>query len=137
MTATIQTALDAFQLTDAAEVRAFLAAHPFLEPLLGEVAAQLPRYFSGAPLRMKVGHDPEGHASPELILSPSCRRIGRVEAAQDTLDRFDCDWWLDHYDEARGLLLITITFSYLNFAQNNGHLLRGQQGRQISDQIAR
>ena len=101
--------LDAYQLVDADEVRALLAARPFMEPLLAEVAAELPKYFSGAPLRLEVGHDPDGHDPPELILSIIVAGWG-VEAVQDTLDRFDSDWWLDRYDQARGLLLITIAF---------------------------
>ena len=59
MTTATQTApaagvLNAFELVDADEVRAFLATHPFMEPLLAEVADQLPKYFPGAPLRLQA-----------------------------------------------------------------------------------
>jgi len=102
-------ALDAYQMVDADEVRAFLAAHPFMEPLLVEVAEQLPKYFPGAPLRLEVGYDPEGYGPPELLLEAIVPGW-TGDAAQDALDEFADKWWLDHYDRGQNLLTITVAF---------------------------
>jgi hypothetical protein len=102
-------ALDAYQLVDAEEVRAFLAAHPFIAALLAEVTAQLPRFFPGAPLRLEVGYDPEGHDPPVLILYVVVAGW-ELAAARAAMDRFDDEWWLDRY-HPRNRLSITLAFS--------------------------
>lgn len=102
-------ALDAYQLVDADEVRAFLAKHPFMEPLLGEVAAELPKYFPGAPLRLSVDYDPEGYGPPELVLF-AVVVDWELDAAQAALDEFADKWWLDRYDRGQNLLVITFAF---------------------------
>jgi hypothetical protein len=97
-------ALDAFQVTDEAEVRAFLLAHPFLEPLLGEVAAQLPRYFPGAPLRLEVSHDGQQLVVEALVPTWS------VDAVEDALNAFAHQWWLAQFRRAQNRLVVTSAF---------------------------
>ena len=99
----------AFELVDADEVRAFLAAHPFMEPLLSEVAAQLPRFFPGTTLRLEVGYDPEGYDPPELILYVVVQGW-ELDDARAAMDRFGDEWWLDRY-HPRNRLVITLAFS--------------------------
>jgi hypothetical protein len=96
--------LNAYQLTDADEVRAFLAAHPFLEPLLGEAAVQLPRFFPGAPLRLEVSHD--GYQLVVEAIVPEWS----VDAVEDALDAFGEQWWIDQFHRARNRLVITSAF---------------------------
>jgi len=107
-TAPVAGALDSFQLVEADEVRAFLAAHAFMEPLLAEVAAQLPKYFPGASLRLEVTYDPEGHDPPDLVISIVVEGWS-VEAAQTAMDEFADKWWLDRY-HPRNQLVITPRF---------------------------
>jgi hypothetical protein len=109
--ATPTAALDAYQLVDADEVRAFLAAHPFLEPLLGEVAAQLPQYFPGAPLRLQVEveHDAAGRPRPQLVVVAIVPGW-TADAAQDAMDEFADQWWLSQMDRAWKELVITLAF---------------------------
>lgn len=102
-------ALDAYQLVDADEVRAFLAKHPFMEPLLAEVAAELPKYFPGAPLRLEVEYDPEGYGPPELLLAAVVPGW-TADAAQDAMDEFADQWWLDRYDRGQNVLVIMPVF---------------------------
>ncbi|MDQ3813789.1 MAG: hypothetical protein M3347_07540 [Armatimonadota bacterium] len=107
--APVADALNTYELIDADEVRAFLAAHPFMEPLLAEVAAQLPRFFPGAPLRLEVGYDPEGYDPPVLLLHVVVAGW-ELDAARAAMDEFDHEWWLDRY-HPRNRLVITLAFS--------------------------
>jgi hypothetical protein len=101
--------LDAYQLVDADEVRAFLAAHPFMESLLAEVATQLPRFFPGAPLRLEVGYDPEGYDPPVLLLEVVAAGW-EPDAARAAMDQFADQWWLDRY-HPRNRLVIMLGYS--------------------------
>ncbi len=96
--------LDAYQVTDANEVRAFLAAHPFLEPLLAEAVVQLPRFFPGAPLRLEMEHHGQQLVIEAIVPGWS------ADAVEDALDDFAEQWWLDQFHRAHNRLVITADF---------------------------
>ena len=100
--------LNEFELVEPYKTRAFLEQHSFMEPLLAELMPQLRSYFSLSPLRLRVIDDPEGVGPAEMVLDVVTHLD--VESARATLDAFDNNWWLDHYDRAQGLLIITLAF---------------------------
>ena len=103
--------LDAYQVTDADEVRAFLKAHPAFEPLLGEIAAQLSKYFPGAPLRLQAEIEMEatGRLRPQLVIEAIVPGW-TPDAAQDALDEFGEKWWLNQSYEVRRQIIPTLAF---------------------------
>jgi hypothetical protein len=91
------------------EVKEFLAAHPFLEPLLVEAYDKIGDYFGPQPdVVLEVVTDPEAIDDRELFVF--IRTNLPPEEALDRLDRLDQEWWLDAADQADGKLCIHVEF---------------------------
>jgi hypothetical protein len=103
--------LDAYQIADPDAVRAFLQEHPFMEPLLGEVAAQLAKYFPNAPLRLQVETEMEatGRLRPQLVIETIVAGW-TPDDAQDAMDEFAHQWWLDQMHRGQSRLIPTLAF---------------------------
>jgi hypothetical protein len=83
----------AFQITDADDVRAFLAAHPAVVDLLFEIREEARRYFGDAPMGLEIFRDPEWEGEdPELFVVIQTH-LGPHEALE-RLHQFDREWWL-------------------------------------------
>lgn len=90
-----------------AEVRAFLAMHPFLVPLLVAAAAQLHTSFPSPDLWLEVSADPD-NGYTQLLLSVVIALS--VAEADQRLQHFDEVWWLDQMEQAQGTLCILLRF---------------------------
>ncbi len=97
-----------FECVEPDKVGVFLERHSFIGPLLAEIPPQLRPYFPLSLLRLRVIDDPEGVGPAELVLDVVTHLD--AESARAALDAFDNNWWLDHYDRAQGLLIITLAF---------------------------
>lgn len=98
---------EAYTFRDAPGVVRFLAAHPYLGPLLLEAREQIDRFFpsSRKPAAALVT-DPESENHEQIFVS-----IAECATAAELLKRlraFDESWWLDALPRARGKLLIDI-----------------------------
>jgi hypothetical protein len=103
--------LDAFQVDAAEPVRAFLREHSFVEPLLGEIAAQLPKYFPNAPVRLQaeVERDATGQLFTQLVVEIVVEGWS-VDAAMDAMDAFVAEWWLHQWNRAGHRVIVTSAF---------------------------
>lgn len=91
------------------EVKEFLAAHPFLEPLLVEAYNKLDDYFGPQPdVVLEVVTDPEAIDDRELFAF--IRTSLPSHEALEKLDQFDENWWLDAGDQVDGKLCIHLEF---------------------------
>jgi hypothetical protein len=91
------------------EVKGFLAAPPFLVPLLGEAHDKIGEYFGPHPkVVLEVVTDPEADDDRRLFVfnqtSPP------PDETLDRLDRLDDDWWLDAGDRGEGKFCLDVEF---------------------------
>ncbi|MDD2755026.1 MAG: hypothetical protein PHS80_05785 [Methanothrix sp.] len=90
-----------FKLRRPTEIRDFLEANDFLNPLVSEAHDQLQKYFPYSTIFMEV-------AQNELIIS-----VGTSfspEEADERLHNFDADWWIDESINSKAKLCITVEF---------------------------
>lgn len=93
--------------TEVAEVSRILRAHPDLKPILDEVAGQLATRIPDGRLSLTALPDPEYGTTQQLFLGV-CTDL-QDDQALDALHRFDREWWIQHADRARGLLVIDLS----------------------------
>jgi hypothetical protein len=92
------------------EVKGFLAAHPFLVPLLVEAYGKIAAYFEPQPeVVLEVVTDPEADDDRRLFVFIQTSLL--PEEALDRLDRLDDDWWLDAGDRGEGKLCLHVEFA--------------------------
>ncbi len=90
-------------------MKKFLAAHPFLEPLLVETYDKIGNYFGPQPeVVLEVVADPEADDDRELFTF--IRTSLPPQEALEKLDQLDENWWLDAGDQADGKLCIHLEF---------------------------
>ena len=100
--------LGAFKVVEAPQVRAFLAEHPFLLPMLREAPAQIERHFPGADLRLELRPDWDTSGPPTLFLY--IETAPDVDAALDGLDAVYRDWWFSCVPDAQRKMAVSIDF---------------------------
>ncbi len=106
---TLQTVEKLYVFRRPLEVKEFLAAHPFLEPLLVEAYDKIGDYFEPHPeVVLEVVTDPEAIDDQELF---AFIRTGLPpQEALEKLDLLDEDWWLYAGDQTDGKLCIHLEF---------------------------
>jgi hypothetical protein len=97
----------AFQITDAEDVRAFLAAHPAVVDLLFEIRREARRYFGDTPMGLEIFRDPEWEGDePELFVVIQTH-LGPHEALE-RLHQFDREWWLAQRKTSGAPVVVTV-----------------------------
>jgi len=85
---------------------AFLDIHPFIVPLLSEIAKNALVAFPGSTLSIRVSRDPTGVDREQLALHIHTNLS--PNAALNRLNEFDDRWWLANIDRAAGLISIDV-----------------------------
>jgi hypothetical protein len=83
------------------EIRDFLEANDFLNPLVSEAHDQLQKHFPSSTIFMEVDQN-------ELVMS-----VGTSfspEEADERLHNFDVEWWIDASEKSKARLCITVEF---------------------------
>jgi len=83
------------------DVGKFLNSNKFLIPLISEAYNRLPKFFPLSPVSMRV-HQNELVIAVMTSLSP--------EDADEKLDNFDEEWWIDASERSNARLCITVEF---------------------------
>jgi hypothetical protein len=87
------------------EVKEFLKANPFLEPLLVEAYDKISDYFGPRPeVILEIVADPEVDDDRQLVAFIQTNRDPSEVVAK--LDQFDKGWWLQASHRSRGKLCI-------------------------------
>ena|SRR5687768_15107709 len=97
-----------YEIENPAEVDAYVAAHPFLVPLLSNAPERIRRYFGphrGLALEAPVFAD-DGTQHLYLLV----RTADPLKDVMASRDRLDEHWWLDAMIEARARMTIDVEF---------------------------
>jgi|WetSurMetagenome_2_1015567.scaffolds.fasta_scaffold117483_2 hypothetical protein len=92
---------DMYKLRRPNEIRDFLEANDFLNPLVSEAHDKLQEYFPNSTIFMEVDQN-------ELVVS-----VGTSfspEEADERLHNFDVEWWIDASENSKARLCITVEF---------------------------
>ncbi len=96
-----------YQMTDEAQLLAFLERYPAVAPLLHDVQSNIRRFFGEDPVRLKVTHDPDWEdEQPELFANIQTRLDPQEALAR--LEAFDTEWWLQRRTEANAPLVVSL-----------------------------
>ncbi|MBL7075352.1 TIGR04255 family protein [candidate division KSB1 bacterium] len=90
------------------EVLWFLERYPFLVSLLLDAYKEIGNYFPYSQVFLEVITDPEATEDSQLVIFIATNLA--PDKADDRLERFDEDWWLDALDRAQGKLCIDMEF---------------------------
>jgi dTDP-4-amino-4,6-dideoxygalactose transaminase len=90
-----------YALRNPTEIREFLKNNRYLISLVSEAYQELQRFFPRSPVSMKI-HQNEMVVAVKTSLSP--------EDADEMLDNFDEEWWIEASARSNARLCITVEF---------------------------
>ncbi len=90
-----------YQLRKPSEIRVFLEDNDFLDPIIADANRRLQKYFPNSTIFMEVDQG-------ELVISVGTSLS--PEEADERLNKFDEDWWIDEFINSKARLCITVEF---------------------------
>lgn len=95
-----------YQVQNPSTVRAFLAAHPFLLPVVVEAYFAIQGYFEDTPVTLALDTDPEDVTYQQLVLGIATSLT--ADEADPLLAAFDTGWWLHNLEQAQNRVCILL-----------------------------
>jgi hypothetical protein len=95
-----------YQITDEADILAFLERYPAVAPLLHDVRSNIRKFFGEDPVRLEMFYDPEWpEDGPKLVVNIQTHYASRE--ALDRLHQFNDAWWIKSRSEIDAPLMVS------------------------------
>lgn len=98
-----------FELRDSARVKSYLTSHPFLSPVLRDLARELSRHFNGLKMALEVMDDPESENDRMLFALVNAGSLTVAEARR-RLNEFDRSWTAGNESRLLDALCVSLEF---------------------------
>lgn len=95
-----------YTFRSSASVEIFLGNYPFLAKMLIDLRGQLEHFFPESNLVLDISADPEAEYLVVYVVMHTT-----AQEALERLERFDDEYWLDHYHQAQGKLIVNVEFA--------------------------